>query len=76
MGRYYFHVRLDGFEALDTGGEQCRTIREARAGAVLAAGELIRRHLWRGGLARSGSIVIKDRDRSTVLTLPLRSAAS
>ena len=76
MSRYYFNVRCDALEMRDMEGAQCRDMTEARAGALVVAGELIRLHLWGGGLARSGWIEVEDQDHSTILRLPLRSAAS
>ena len=76
MPLYYFNIRCDAFDADDVEGEECRDIEAARSGALAAAGELIRRELFRGAIPRSGWIEIEDERRRPVLRLPLRASAS
>jgi hypothetical protein len=76
MPLYFFDIRCDAFDAEDVEGEECTDIGAARAGALRAAGELIRHELARGGLPVSGWIDIADARRRTIMSLPLRSAAS
>lgn len=76
MPLYFFNVSCDAFDARDTEGEVCRDIAAARAGAIAAAGALIRDELALGGLPRAGWIDIEDARRRRVLRLPLLRAAS
>jgi hypothetical protein len=75
MPLYFFDIRCDAFDAEDVEGEECSDLGEAKAGALRAAGELIRNELELGGLPVSGWIDIADASRRRVLSLPLRSAA-
>ena len=76
MSIYYFNIKADTFDAEDLEGEDCSDLESARGGALMAAGELIRHELCRGGLPRSGWIEVEDEHHRTVLRLPLHSAAS
>ena len=75
MPRFFFNLSCDEFDAEDLEGQECRDLEEARADALVAAGELIRLEMARGGIPRSGWIEIQDALRRRIATLPLRAAA-
>ena len=75
MSIYFFNVSCDAFDAEDLLGEECSDVEAARSEALIAAGELIRLELQRGGIPRDGWIEIADEQRRTLLRLPLQSAA-